>query len=70
MKIWRVAFTKPTFQRLDQGIHVRDIDGAAIVLLNGPSHRRGIVKSRPCMVKLAVFFRKLAVQNTAARLAG
>ena len=61
-KIWRVAFTKATFQRLDQGIHVWDIDGAAIVLLNPTfgrwtwhAHRRGIVKSRPCMVKLAVF---------------
>ena len=41
-KIWRVAFTKATFQRLDQGIHVRDIDGAAIVLLNGPSHIRPV----------------------------
>ena len=41
-KLWRVAFTKATFQRLDQGIHVRDIDGAAIVLLNGPSHIRPV----------------------------
>ena len=42
MKIWRVAFAKATFQRLDRGIQVRDIDGAAIVLLNGPSHIRPV----------------------------
>ena len=42
VKIWRVAFTKASFQRLDQGIHVRDIGGAALVLLNGPSHIRPV----------------------------
>ena len=42
VKIWRVTFTKATFPRLDPGIHVRDIDGAAIVLLNGTSYIRPV----------------------------